>query len=100
FTTTRLHQELAGGIFHDVIIDEAHDASNQHPFKGDVDLNKLDALVKKYGAKRIPYVCVAVTVNMAGGQPVSMKNLKALRAYTNKQGIKIILDMTRVAENA
>jgi tyrosine phenol-lyase len=100
FTTTRLHQELAGGQFHDVIIDEAHDAANQHPFKGNVDLNKLDALVKKYGAEKIPYVCVAVTVNMAGGQPVAMKNLKELRKYTKKHGIKIILDMTRVAENA
>ena len=100
FTTTRLHQELAGGTFHDVIIDEAHDASNTHPFKGNVDLDKLEVLVKKYGAKRIPYVCVAVTVNMAGGQPVSMQNLKALRAYTRKHGIRIILDMTRIAENA
>src|SRR6187401_76613 len=100
FTTTRLHQELAGGTFQDVIIDEAHDASNPHPFKGNIDLDKLDSLVKKYGAKRIPYVCVAVTVNMAGGQPVSIRNLKELRAYTKKNGIKIILDMTRVAENA
>ncbi|HEX5625964.1 MAG TPA: tyrosine phenol-lyase [Saprospiraceae bacterium] len=100
FTTTRLHQELAGGIFHDVIIDEAHDSANLHPFKGDIDLNKLDALVKQYGAKRIPYVCVAVTVNMAGGQPISMKNLKEVRAYTQKHGIRIILDMTRIAENA
>ncbi len=100
FTTTRLHQELAGGIFHDVIIDEAHEATNLHPFKGNIDLNKLDALVKKHGAKKIPYVCVAVTVNMAGGQPVSMGNLKELRAYTKKHGIKIILDMTRIAENA
>jgi tyrosine phenol-lyase len=100
FTTTRLHQELAGGQFHDVIIDEAHDAANSYPFKGNVDLDKLNALVKKYGAEKIPYVCVAVTVNMAGGQPVSMKNLKELRKYTKKHGIKIILDMTRVAENA
>lgn len=100
FTTTRLHQELAGGQFHDVIIDEAHDAENQHPFKGNVDLNKLDALVRKYGAEKIPYICVAVTVNMAGGQPVAMQNLKELRKYTKKHGIKIILDMTRVAENA
>jgi len=100
FTTTRLHQELAGGQFHDVIIDEAHDAENQHPFKGNVDLNKLDALVKKHGAEKIPYICVAVTVNMAGGQPVAMQNLKELRKYTKKHGIKIILDMTRVAENA
>jgi tyrosine phenol-lyase len=100
FTTTRLHQELAGGIFQDIIIDEAHDASNQHPFKGNVDLSKLDALVKKHGAKKIPYVCIAVTVNMAGGQPISLSNLKLLRAYTHKHGIKIILDMTRIAENA
>lgn len=100
FTTTRLHQELAGGTFADVIIDEAHDSQSLHPFKGDVDINKLDKLVKKYGAKRIPYVCVATTVNLAGGQPVSMKNLKELRAYTNKHGIKVMLDMTRLAENA
>ncbi len=100
FTTTRLHQELAGGLFQDIIIDEAHDAANQHPFKGNVDLNKMDVLVKKYGAEKIPYVCVAVTVNMAGGQPIAMKNLKELRAYTKKHGIRIILDMTRIAENA
>ncbi len=100
FTTTRLHQELAGGVFHDIIVEEAHDAANYHPFKGDVDLNKLEALVKEYGADKIPYVCIAVTVNMAGGQPISMGNLKALRAYTENLGIKIILDMTRIAENA
>lgn len=100
FTTTRLHQELAGGKFYDIIIDEAHDPTNEHPFKGNVDLNKLDVLVKKYGAKRIPYVSIATNVNMAGGQPISMDNLKKLRAYTKKQGIRIIHDMTRVAENA
>lgn len=100
FTTTRLHQELAGGTFVDVIIDEAHDSENLYLFKGNIDLNKLEALIKKHGAKKIPYVCVAVTVNMAGGQPVSMENLKALRQLTNKHGIKIMLDMTRIAENA
>lgn len=100
FTTTRLHQELAGATFVDVIIDVAHDASIPHPFKGDIDLNKLDRLIKKVGAKKIPYVCVATTVNMAGGQPVSMANLKELRSLTRKHGIKIILDMTRIAENA
>jgi tyrosine phenol-lyase len=100
FTTTRLHQELAGGTFVDVIIDEAHDSENLFPFKGNIDLDKLTALIKKHGAKKIPYICVAVTVNMAGGQPVSMENLKALRQLTNKHGIKIMLDMTRIAENA
>lgn len=100
FTTTRLHQELAGGRFVDIIIDEAHDPNNLFEFKGNVDISKLDDIVKKYGASKIPYVCIATTVNMAGGQPISMANLKELRAYTHKHGIKIILDMTRVAENA
>lgn len=100
FTTTRLHQELAGGRFVDIIIDEAHDPTNTFEFKGNVDITKLDKLVKKYGASKIPYVCIATTVNMAGGQPISIQNLKELRTYTNKHGIKIILDMTRVAENA
>ncbi len=100
FTTTRLHQELAGGIFKDIIIDEAHDPLNEHPFKGNVDLNKLESLIKKYGANKIPYVSIATNVNMAGGQPISMKNLKEVRSLTKKHGIRIIHDMTRVAENA
>ncbi|MBL0130385.1 MAG: tyrosine phenol-lyase [Chitinophagaceae bacterium] len=100
FTTTRLHQELAGGKFEDIIIDEAHDPENEFPFKGNVDLNKLEKLIKKYGAKKIPYVSMATSVNMAGGQPISMKNLKELRAVTKKHGIRVIHDMTRVAENA
>ena len=100
FTTTRLHQELAGGVFHDVIIDEAHDSESQYPFKGNVDLNKVEKLVQEYGAEKIAYICVAVTVNLAGGQPVSMENLKAVRKYTEEKGIKVMLDMTRIAENA
>ena len=100
FTTTRLHQELAGGKFEDVIIDEAHDPENEFPFKGNIDMNKLEKLIKKYGAKKIPYVSMATSVNMAGGQPISMKNLKELRALTKKHGIRVIHDMTRVAENA
>lgn len=100
FTTTKLHQELAGGRFVDIIINEAHDPQNQHPFKGNVDLKKLEAIIEKHGAEKIPYVCIATTVNMAGGQPISLENLRAVRALTNRYGIKIIHDMTRVAENA
>ncbi len=100
FTTTRLHQELAGGKFEDIIIDEAHDPENEFPFKGNVNLEKLEALIKKHGAKKIPYVSIATSVNMAGGQPISIQNLKEVRALTKKHGIKIIHDMTRVAENA
>ena len=100
FTTTRLHQELAGGKFEDIIIDEAHDPENDYPFKGNVDLDKLERLIKKHGAAKIPYVSMATSVNMAGGQPISMQNLKALRALTKKHRIRVIHDMTRVAENA
>ncbi len=100
FTTTRLHQELAGGTFVDIIIDEAHDTENEHPFKGNVDLKKLQNLIDEVGSERIPYVCIATAVNMAGGQPISMGNLKELRALTNKYNIPIVHDMTRVAENA
>ena len=100
FTTTRAHQELAGGTFVDVVIPEAHDPANEHPFKGNVDLGALEALIDKVGAKRIPYVCVALTVNMAGGQPVSMANLRAVRELTQRHGIRIVLDATRAVENA
>jgi len=100
FTTTRLHQELAGGTFVDVIIDEAHDPTNLHPCKGNIDLDKLEALIKRVGAENIPYVSLAGTVNMAGGQPVSMANLRALRELCDRSGIPIYLDATRMVENA
>jgi tyrosine phenol-lyase len=100
FTTTRLHQELAGGTFVDVIIDEAHDPANEHPFKGDVDLNKLQRLIDEVGAEKIPYIAIAGTVNMAGGQPQSMANMRELRQFCNRYQIPIVLDATRAIENA
>lgn len=100
FTTTRLHQELAGGRFVDVIIDEAHDPASLHPFKGNIDLNKLQRVTDEVGAAQIPYVSLAGTVNMAGGQPVSMANVRALRALCDRYGIRIYLDATRMVENS
>jgi len=100
FTTTRLHQELAGGTFRDVIIDEAHDPASEHPFKGNIDLAKVEALVAEVGAERIPYITIGVTVNLAGGQPVSMANLREVSAYCRNEGIIVILDATRAVENA
>ncbi|HQR37415.1 MAG TPA: tyrosine phenol-lyase [Blastocatellia bacterium] len=99
FTTTRLHQELAGGIFVDVIIDEAHDSQVLHPFKGNIDLEKLEALIAKEGADNVAYVSLAGTVNMAGGQPVSMANVKAVHELCKKNGIRLFLDATRMVEN-
>jgi len=100
FTTTRLHQELAGGKFVDVIVDEAHDPASEFPFKGNVDLAKLDALVQDVGADRVPYISLEGNVNMAGGQPFSMANLRELRAYCDQHDIPIMLDATRTIENA
>lgn len=100
FTTTRAHQELAGGVFEDVIIDEAHDPTSEHPFKGNVDLGKLAEVVQRVGARHVPYACVAATVNMAGGQPISLANLHAVREFTSRHGIALVLDATRAVENA
>jgi tyrosine phenol-lyase len=100
FTTTRAHQELAGGIFRDVIIEAAHDPSAEHPFKGNVDLEKLGKLVEEVGASNIAYMSLAATVNMAGGQPVSMENAKAVHSFCSSVGIPVYLDATRLVENA
>jgi tyrosine phenol-lyase len=100
FTTTRLHQELAGGRFVDVIIDDAHDPTSRNPFKGDIDLDKLKAVVDEVGPKRIPYVSFAGTVNMAGGQPVSLANFRAVWEFCRARGIKVMFDATRLVENA
>lgn len=100
FTTTRYHQENNGGIFVDIIRDEAHDAALNIPFKGDIDLRKLQKLIDEKGAENIAYVCLAVTVNLAGGQPVSLENMKAVRELTQKHGIKVFYDATRCVENA
>ena len=100
FTTTRLHQELAGAQFVDIIVDEAHDTTDRSPFKGNVDLQKLQHLIEDVGPAQIAYVSVAVTVNMAGGQPVSLANLRAVQELCAQHGILVWGDATRCAENA
>ncbi len=100
FTTTRFHQEHAGGIFVDVIVDEAHDPASLHPFKGNVDLVKLQRLIDEVGAERIPYISVETNVNMAGGQPMSMENLAATYELCTRHRILVMLDATRALENA
>jgi tyrosine phenol-lyase len=71
-----------------------------HPFKGNVDLGKVEALINRVGAEQIAYISVAGTVNMAGGQPVSMTNIRELRALCDKYGVRVFLDATRMVENA
>ncbi|SEQ55718.1 tyrosine phenol-lyase [Piscibacillus halophilus] len=100
FTTTRTHQELNGGTFVDVIIDEAHDPFAELDFKGNIDITKLQKLIDDVGADRLPYVCLAVTVNMAGGQPVSMANMREVYELCQHYGISVMYDATRCVENA
>ena len=100
FTTTKLHQELAGGVFTDVIVDEAHDPESDFPWKGNIDLAKLDALVQQHGAAKIAYVSFEHSVNMAGGQPASMDNMREVYEYCASRGIPVYFDATRVVENA
>ncbi|HEJ0423771.1 TPA: tyrosine phenol-lyase [Citrobacter koseri] len=100
FTTTRYHQEKNGATFVDIVRDEAHDAGLNIAFKGDIDLKKLQKLIDEKGAENIAYICLAVTVNLAGGQPVSMANMRAVRKLTQAHGIKVFYDATRCVENA
>ncbi|KWZ95252.1 tyrosine phenol-lyase [Citrobacter koseri] len=100
FTTTRYHQEKNGATFVDIVRDEAHDAGLNIAFKGDIDLKKLQKLIDEKGAENIAYICLAVTVNLAGGQPVSMANMRAVRELTQAHGIKVFYDATRCVENA
>ncbi|MFJ2008673.1 tryptophanase [Streptomyces chartreusis] len=100
FTTTRAHQELNGATFHDVIVDEAHDPADESPFKGNIDVGKLERLIDEVGAETIPYVCVGAPVNMAGGQPISMANLEDVSELARRHDIRVILDAARAVENA
>lgn len=100
FTTTREHQERAGGIFVDVIIDEAHDPAAHHPFKGNMDPEKLRELIGRVGPEQVAYVCLELNVNMAGGQPVSLENVRTVAQLCREFDIPLIFDATRAAENA
>jgi tyrosine phenol-lyase len=100
FTTSKAHVELRGGEMPDVVIDEAHEPENEYPFKGNVDLDKLERVIIEKGAEKIAYVNVEMNVNMAGGQPVSMENLRKVRELCNSYDLKVVFDATRSSENA
>ena len=100
FTTTKEHQEMAGGVFVDVICDEAHDPQNEFIWKGNVDLKKLDAIVQQHGQDKVAYISYEFSVNLAGGQPCSMDNIKETYAYCREHQIPVMFDATRAVENA
>nr|WP_321375067.1 tryptophanase [uncultured Bacteroides sp.] len=99
FDTTKGHIEMRKAFAVDCTIDEAKDTQLEIPFKGNVDINKLEAVLKKDGC-RVPFIIMTCTNNTSGGQPVSMQNLRETKALADKYGKKVIIDSARFAENA
>ncbi|KUY31339.1 tryptophanase [Elizabethkingia ursingii] len=100
FDTTKGHIEFRKAHAIDCTIDEAFDINNLYPFKGNIDLNKLEKVYQEYGKEKIPFCLITITCNSSGGQPVSMENIKAVRELSNQYGIPVFFDSARFAENA
>ncbi|MDE6692323.1 MAG: tryptophanase, partial [Muribaculaceae bacterium] len=99
FDTTKGHIESRKAFAVDCTIDEAKDTQLEHPFKGNVDIKKLEAVLKEH-ADKVPFIIVTITNNTAGGQPVSMENLRRVKEMADKYGKRVIYDSARFAENA
>ncbi len=100
FDTTRANVEYTGAEAVDLVISEGHDPAALHPFKGNMDVEALDALIAARGAENVPVVFVTITNNSGGGQPVSLENLRAVRAVCDRHGVPLFLDACRFAENS
>jgi len=100
FDTTRANFEYAGAEAVDLIIDEGMNLSAQHPFKGNMDVEKLQRLIEKTGPEKIPFAMLTITNNSFGGHPVSLENMRSVKKVLEPYGIPLILDAARFAENA
>lgn len=100
FTTTKAHLEINGGTVLEIYTDEALKIKSKHPFKGNMDIERLKAVIVKYGAKRVPFIRMEASTNLIGGQPFSMQNMKDVKAIADEHGIMIVLDASLIGENA
>ncbi len=100
FDTTRANIEFRGAIAEDLVIPEGKDPKKIHPFKGNMDVRKLQRLIDDVGAKNIPLCMLTITNNSGGGQPVSMENVKEVKKILEPFGIPLYFDAARFAENA
>ncbi len=100
FDTTKAHVEMAGGRAVNCVIEDAFDTEKYHPFKGNMDLTKLETIIREKGADNIAAVIITVTCNSAGGQPVSMENIRKTSEIAKSHGIKVFIDAARSYENA
>lgn len=100
FDTTRGHVGLLGAKAVDIVVPEAKDTSTYLPFKGNMDVVRLEKYIQEVGAKEIGLIIMTITNNSAGGQPVSMENIRTTKEIADKYGIPMILDAARYAENA
>ncbi|HEX2936675.1 MAG TPA: tryptophanase [Bacteroidales bacterium] len=100
FTTTKAHMELNGGTIFEIYTDEAIKIKSKVPFKGNIDIKKLEDLIQKYGAKNVPFIRMEASTNLIGGQPFSIANMREVRKVADKHGIIIVLDASLIGENA
>lgn len=100
FTTTKAHIELNGGTLHEIYTDEALKIRSNHPFKGNMDVQKLIRLIEEKGADAIPFIRLEASTNLIGGQPFSLENMRQVREVADRYGLMIVLDASLIGENA
>ena len=99
FTTTKTHINLQGGQVLEIFKDEAIKVTSSEPFKGDIDLAKLEAIINEYGTNRIPFVRIELGTNLIGGQPVSLQNIEDVSNVCKKNNIPLMLDASLLTDN-